>query len=267
VNHCWGKKVKKSLLLLNIFFLTFLIQSQVSAEKSITLVCSEWPGYTNADGSGLYWQLVKAVYEPLGYTVHTEITPWIRAESMVESKQADILVGDYYYPEKDGKQRLYPNWHLSVEDPIIALFKKGRHEIDDFNSLNNKTIVWMRGYDFGTIYLENIQYQYYEVDSESEGINLIQFDRYDVFLDYRSNIESILKKSDVDSSAFETEIMKLGSKLYLNFSNTNKSIGLIEIYDRRIPELLESGALERVFIDNNLSLKKFGPDRYNHSKR
>jgi len=254
-------------LLTSVFFITLFSSPEVVAEKSISVVCTEWKGYTNRDGTGIYWDIVKAVYEPLGFKVRTQIYPWKRAEFMVELKQADALVGDYYYAEKDGKERLYPLWHLSVEDPIIAIFRKDRHEIDSFNSLNDKTIIWMRGYDFDQIYLKNIRHQKREINSEAKGLNLIKFGRYDIFLDYRSNIEAASDKADIDLSFFETAIMKNGNKLYLNFSNTDNSRKLIQIYDRRIPELLKSGELKKIFKDNNSSLSKFGPDRYSSTKK
>ena len=254
-------------LLTNVFFIALLASPKVAAEKSITVVCSEWKGYTNRDGTGIYWDMVKAIYEPLGFEVHTQIVPWKRAVLMLELKQADALVGDYYYAEKQGKERLYPNWHLSVEDPIIAIFRKDRHEIDGFNSLNDKTIIWMRGYNFDKIYLSNIRHQSREVSSEADGLNLIKLDRYDVFLDYRSNIETASKKAGINLSLFETTVMKVGNKLYLSFSNTDKSRKLIQIYDRRIPELLENGELKKIFTKNNSNLIKFGPDRYSSSKR
>ncbi len=253
-------------LSISIFFITLLPFPINAAEKSILIVCTEWPGYTNPDGTGIYWDLVKAVYDPLGFKVHTKIVPWKRAELMVENKHADALIGDYYYPQKDGKERLYPKWHLSVEDPLSAIFKKGLHKIESFNSMNGKSIIWMRGYDFDKIFLKDIPHKMHEIDSTEKGLNLIMHDRYDVFLDYHANIKNVSKKIDIDFSLLETVIIKLGSKLYLNFSNTENSKKLIGFYDKRIPELLKSGELEKVFTKYNSNMSKFGPDRYNSSK-
>ncbi len=254
-------------LTVSIIFITPLISPINAAEKSISIVCAEWPGYTNQDGTGIYWELVKVVYQPLGFKVHTQVVPWKRAEIMVESNKADILVGDYYYPEKDGKTRLYPEWHLSVEDPIVGIIKKNSHKIVGFNSLLNKSVVWMRGYDFDKIYLKNIPHEMQEIDSEEKGLQLVKHDRYDVFLDYRSNLERVAKETSFNLSSFEIVIMKFGNKLFLNFSNTEHSRKLIKIYDQRIPELLKSGELEKIYKAYKSDIGKFGPGRYGGEKK
>ncbi len=232
-----------------------------ATELSIHFVCAEWEGYTNEDGTGVYWEIVKAVYEPLGYKIHTNVFPWKRAEYMVETKKTDALVGDYYYPNKDGKERLYPVWHISIEEPLVAIFIKGDHKIKDFNSLKNKSIVWLRGYDFDSIYLKDIPHTMLETDSIKKGLKLISLDCCDVFLDYISNIENAAKKININPAFFETVVVKKGNKLFLNFLNTEKSKEFIKIYDKRIPELLKSGELEEIFKKYNLTIQKFGPDQ------
>ncbi|MCP3944098.1 MAG: hypothetical protein GY710_21830 [Desulfobacteraceae bacterium] len=89
---------------------------------SIYVVCDEWKDYTNKDGTGAYWEIVKSVYEPVGIKVKTKVMPWKRVKHIVRHKDADALIGDYY--EADAKDYLYPKWHISVEDPVVAVFKK-----------------------------------------------------------------------------------------------------------------------------------------------
>ncbi|NQY93765.1 MAG: hypothetical protein HRT43_06330, partial [Campylobacteraceae bacterium] len=94
----------------------FIQATQVYAEdiKSISLTSKEWKGYTNKDGTGAYWEVVKAIYEPLGIKVNTKVLPWKRAEMTVLTKKADALLGAYYHKDKEF---IYPKWHISVEDP------------------------------------------------------------------------------------------------------------------------------------------------------
>ena len=39
----------------------------------VHLVSEEWTGGTNKDGTGLYWELARAVYEPLNIRLQSEI--------------------------------------------------------------------------------------------------------------------------------------------------------------------------------------------------
>ncbi len=43
--------------------------------KTVNVVAEHWPDYTNRDGSGVYFELVKAVFEPQGIQVSTQILP------------------------------------------------------------------------------------------------------------------------------------------------------------------------------------------------
>ena len=118
-------------------------------KRNLLFVCDEWVNYTNSDGTGAYWDIVKAVYEPLGITVKTVTMPWKRALYTVRNNDADGLVGGYY--EAGNTAFLYPNWHISVEDPVIALSRKGTIENWDregVRALEGKRVIWIRGYDF-----------------------------------------------------------------------------------------------------------------------
>jgi polar amino acid transport system substrate-binding protein len=47
--------------------------------ESITIATPVWKGWTNEDGTGLYFELLKLVYEPVGVSVQYEFVPWARA--------------------------------------------------------------------------------------------------------------------------------------------------------------------------------------------
>jgi len=52
-----------------IVFIIVLANMNSLLAKEITVISESWDGATNHDGSGLYWDIVQKVYEPLGYTV------------------------------------------------------------------------------------------------------------------------------------------------------------------------------------------------------
>ena len=96
----------------------------VFAEQEITTIhfaSEEWEGFTNADGTGLYWDIFRMIYEPVGISVQFEIVPYIRATKMVQDQQADAAVA-VYFDEFD--QALFPIRHFDY-DVVSALFKKG----------------------------------------------------------------------------------------------------------------------------------------------
>ncbi len=255
-------------LLISIVLCSFFIQhtSAISREiKSILLVCSHWPGYTNQDGTGAYWEALRAVFEPEGIIVNSRTLPWKRADMMVSAQMADAIVGDYYSPELDGKKYLYPQWHISVEDPIVVIFKQGRFPQWPINGIlcfDGQTIGWIRGYDFDSQTWWSVNAAIHEINNVHDGLAMLLRNRLDALVDYRSTIITESKKAGLDITILEIKTIKPGEKLYLKFSNTNRSRVLIKIYDRRMEELAASGVIEDIYKKWALPLEKFGREHY-----
>ena len=88
----------------------------------IHFVSEAWEDVTNADGTGLCWELFRNVYEPRGIQVKFEIVPYARATNMVQQQQADASVG-VYLDEYD--HALFSEWHY-LQDRVLAILKKAR---------------------------------------------------------------------------------------------------------------------------------------------
>ncbi len=231
---------------------------------SIFVVCDEWKNYTNKDGTGAYWEVLKSVYEPVGIDVTTKTMPWKRVLMMVKKKKADALVGDYY--DAKSADYLYPTWHISVEDPVVAVFKKGtikNWENTGIRSLEGKRVVWIRGYDFEINFLKGIHVIQHEITTIPQGLRLIDSGRDDVFLDYESSVRHEAKKLHFNlDQDYEIKRATPGNKLYVVFAKTETSKELVRIFDRRMTLLAETGEIEKIYLKWGLEAKKFGKERF-----
>ena len=213
--------------------------------ERIKIVSQEWPGYTNGDGSGFYWEIVKAVYQPLDAPLTLEVLPWKRAKHLVRKQEASAYLGDYFYPNADAF--LYPQWHLSVEEDVVVVFARGSLDWEEqqLSSLVNEKVAWVRGYGFEKGFLKDIPLELVEVDSAEQGMKLLKKGRVSALIDYPSSMAS----SDLlATDAFVTEVAKKGEKLYVVFSNTESSNKLIEMFDARMPQLIQSGELKQIYL-------------------
>ncbi len=245
--------------LLIIIFLLIGFSSAFADVKEILVVCSEWNNYTNKDGTGAYWEILKSVYEPVGIKVKTMTMPWKRAVSKTKSKKVDAIVGVYY--EANATDFLYPKWHISVEDPVVAIFKKGNitnwHSLG-IKSLEGKKVVWIRGYDFNLNLLKGIGAFKQEITKISQGLKLIERGRADVFLDYETDIkhEAMNLNFNLDKD-YEIKEAKIGNKLYVAFAKTEKSKDLIGIFDNKMALLSKTGEIEKIYVKWGFGVKKF----------
>ncbi len=235
-------------VMLTIFWGHILIaQAEDAPITTINLITSEWPGYTNKDGTGLYFDLIKAVYEPEGIQMKFELVPWKRAQALVK-KTADAIVGETMLPDED---YLYPQWPIDIEE-VTVIFKKGADvKWNGESTLENKTVSWIRGYDF-QMYL-HVKLNMLEVDNLQSGLLMLDAGRIDFLIDYEDfimeEVENIRNtvKPDFALEQYQMESLRLGAKVYVAFVNSSRGKRLVEIFDRRMAQLYESGALDAMY--------------------
>jgi len=210
---------------------------------TIHIVTPEWEGITRKDGTGLYFDIIRAVYEPVGIQMKHEIVPWKRAILKIRHHQADALPGGYYISREDVDD-LFPLHPIDVEI-TSAVFKKGKiANWEGQKSIAGKRGIWFRGYDYHKYMDAKVRFD--EIDEAKQGWNLIDADRYDFYMDALKDIENYIKTHQVDRGRYEIRPV-IRKPLYLRFANTPKSKKLIGIYDRRISVLSDSGELKRLF--------------------
>lgn len=248
------------------------MNTPMESERVVSVVCDTWVNYTNKDGTGAYWEIVKAVFEPAGYEVACRTMPWKRAKNEVINKNADALIGEYYSETGNGTDYLYPQWHISIEDPVVALFKKGRIKEWDkrgIYALENNRVAWIRGYDYDTGFLKGIPVMKHEVSEISTGLAHIFRDMVDVFLDYESGIrheaEGMSFTLNLDRDC-EIRIAKPGSRLYVVFANRARSEILIRLFDDRMKMLVETGEIDKIYSKWGQRMNKFQKERYDGNK-
>jgi polar amino acid transport system substrate-binding protein len=210
---------------------------------TIRIATPSWPGQTNEDGTGLFFDIVRGVYDPAGIKMEFEIVPWKRAEKMIESNEADAMLSALRR-----KGRLTPKYPMWIEYTGAVFKKDNITNWKDKQSLNGKKAVWLRGYDFHTVsHLKGITFSgWSEVDDYAQGWAMLDKNRADAYIDALADIEAYIKENKPDMNIYRVEII-WGDNAYMSFAKTEKSNKLIEIYDQKIIELFKSGELEKFF--------------------
>lgn len=203
----------------------------------LLIVSEEWVDYTNADGTGLAWDLMRKVFEPAGYKVRTRQEPYTRAFGLVQRGEADIWVGSY----KDEADSLYPRWNFDV-DHVYALGLASRAS-PDVSQLGQYKLAWVRGYEYQR-YLPNIK-RYTEVQRRSGILSMIDLGRADYYIDALSEIQALLRDSPRQASYKVTHVAEL--PLYIGFTNSPKGRRLREVFDQRMDALVPGGQLREIF--------------------
>ncbi|MDD3049909.1 MAG: transporter substrate-binding domain-containing protein [Candidatus Cloacimonetes bacterium] len=229
--------MKRMYLILALLIITVISFAQIT---NLTAVTEEWQDCTHADGTGLYWEILKLVYEPEGITVNHGTYPYARAQNMVQTKEADILVGPYL---DEIEQVIYSKHHID-NDLVFAVFKKDK--VADWKGKESLkgTIGWVRGYAYDK-YL-GMKLDYYEVNNTETGLKMLNAGRLDFFLDAEAQLEPTFESGELNKDDFRIEeVLKL--PLHLAFTDNAKGKELKEIYEKRMDVLIKSGELKKLF--------------------
>lgn len=228
--------------------------------KHISIVSDEWINYTNKDGSGAYWEVVRAVFEPLNITVQPRVMPWIRAELTVKNQQADALVGSYHQGNKQA-ELIFPKWHISMEDPIIAVYKNNKgieFQTENLLSFQPLKLIWVRGYEFDKTLFKGMTIKKHLISKPRQALIMLKLNRADVFIDYEYDIKEAALDADIDlDNQYKMEIIKSGNKLYVAFSNTPRGIKLSKLFDQQMESLANNGTIQAIYKRWGFASNKF----------
>ncbi|MCL1089067.1 transporter substrate-binding domain-containing protein [Shewanella profunda] len=168
---------------------------------------------SNGEYTGLGVDILNRFAEQQKVTIHYQIAPWRRAQSMVERGQADILIGPYHTKEREAL--LAFSERAFYRDEIVFYARKDRINSwnGEYHSIKNQRIGKMQGWSYGATFTEQTQ---------TLTIN--------EFVDLKSGVER-LSRGDLDLLATNRRNTD-AEQLKLKISNTIEPIlPIIDIQD------------------------------------
>lgn len=211
--------------------------------KSMSVVAPEWEGYTNADGTGLYWDIFRAIYEPEGIKVNPKTVPWNRAMKMVSKYRTyNAIVGEY---RNTDEQVIFPIYPIDVEYMSVLSKKQNGANWGGLKSLSGRTVGWIKDYD--VIHESKRDFTLKEFRNIEQGIRLLEAGTIDFLIDDWDEIAAAMQEYKMSTTEYSVNEMPEGKDLFAAFSIDNLSRELIVIYNERIPELAESGELAKIY--------------------
>ena len=234
--------MKKLVFLTLVFLLCSLCFPALAGNSpgEIIFASEEWSNATNRDGTGLYWDIFRAVYGSLGIRSKIIIQPYDESVGLVKQQKADAAVGIYPDLIRGTMYSRYP----FVKDYVVVFFKKDRFvHWEGQRTLQNRKVAWIQGYSYDEYLVVPVIKK--EFDSREEILRSLDDDQIDFYMDTRNDIEALLNKDIIDVTPYTVETV-LELDRYLVFANNNKGKKLKHIFDHRFPLLVKSGEIERL---------------------
>lgn len=226
-------------LLIGLCATVLLVQAQeAQVPGKVMLASEEWNDYTNKDGSGLAWDVLRQVFEPAGITVQTRSVPYTRSVGLAQRGEVDGWVGSY---RDEAGDVLYPYWNFD-SDHIYALCL-ATAPTPSIATLGNYRLAWVRGYKYEE-YLPNV-HRFNQIERRDGILPMLQHGRADFYIDAYTEARFVLGQADDPTQFKLTHIAEL--PLYVGFADTDRGRALMAVYDRRMAALVKSGELKPVF--------------------
>ena len=206
-----------------------------------------WENQVNADGTGLFFDLLHAVYDPVGITLQVSFVPIKRACLMLQNKEIDASVG--FYSDEVGKTIGW-NFYQTPKHPIItekfcAVFKKNKHDHWRYpESLTNARVCWIEGYDLKDRIPVSMNYQ--KAATQKQAWNLLKTDRIDFYVDAASDSLSAAKQHKIALEGYEYGPM-WEDKMYIPFAITEQGTYFMTVFDQRMEQLWDNGQLAQIY--------------------
>lgn len=230
--------VRRWLLIALCAFAFWVQAEQPPVPGKIVLASEQWNAYTNKDGSGLAWDLLRQVFEPAGISVQTRSVPYTRSVGLAQRGEVDGCVGSYR-DEVSGV--LYPHWNFDA-DHIYAL-GLATAPTPTLATLGDYRLAWVRGYKYEQ-YLPNVR-RFNQIERRDGILPMLQHGRADFYIDALTEARYVLSESQ-DPALFKlTHIAEL--PLYIGFADTERGRALMAVYDQRFASLVKTGELKAIF--------------------
>ena len=201
--------------------------------KTITVVAGAWGEFSKADGTGLYFDVLREALAQSDIELNIRVTNWKRAKQMFYAGRADVLLADF---RGSGDRRFVPDWHLNMDPPVLLF---SLQPVKDLRSLQGKAVGWMLGYDYGD-YLP-VAVNGIEVSAEKFGFDMLQFGRLDAYISYQDNVPDGLLPQ------LQQRQLTPAQALYPLFQNTFSGRQLAADFDLGMQRLYQSGRLHQLY--------------------
>lgn len=239
-------RVKKQTIASSVvsFILVFSLSvtfSHATEVKDINVSSEAWEDATNKDGTGLYWDIIRLIYEPVGVAVKLDTSSYARSVALVKQSRADAWVGSYL-DEEEGI--IYPKSYFDA-DVVAAMFIDATgNQWQGEQSLEGKNVGWIKGYELHE-YLD-VAFNKRELINRDSVVSLLKSGRLDYFIDAVAEFDTHFSEALKKDTTLRLETIK-HLNLYLGFANSPKGQKLADIFDERFALILENGSLKKLF--------------------
>jgi len=214
------------------------ISASISAETT-TLCSMERPGLSQKDGTGYYWELLRAIYQEENIELKHRSAPFKRCLQLVERGMVDGAVAVFSTPERAMKFN-YPKSRLNVSTYGLIYLKET--SLEEINNVDSSVGI-IRGYDFSAWLPANIKLV--RLNGNTQAIGMLKLKRIQYHADDLQDVLLTLKKMGEPQDQFVFKSIHT-KNLYVPFTKNARGQRMADSFDAGLKKASERGELKRL---------------------
>jgi len=233
----------------NKFLLVLLLCIPVNSYAEKVVICSaEFPGFTNKDGSGYYWDILRKIFTSESMEFEYASIPFSRCLISLEQGKVDGVAA-FFKTAKRMKKFTYAKSRIHFSS--YGLFYL---EHTKFNGLDNikGRVGKVRGYDFSTWLPATMSFEL--LKDPVQGIKMLNAGRIKYYAEDTADFEFTLKRTPRARLSDYNRTIILTKDLFSAFSKSKKGQRLANVFDKGLARLAKSGVIQE--ISDNYEIKK-----------
>lgn len=235
----------------------FLLWGQTPAmSDEITIVADEWCPYNckeNEQDVGIFLEVVRKIYEPMGYTITYKTMPWSRAIEDTRNGKFNAVIGAVHDEVPDFVFPIFPTIEVSTG---FYTLPANPWTYKDAQGLQNISLGVIQDYLYNSdvnLYIKNNKDNFQRIqvvsgdNALSKNIQKLLHGRIDAIIEDKAVMAYYMKKFNLaDQIRFAGETSREG--LFVAFSpNVEESKTYSKIFDDGLSRLRRSGELKEIF--------------------
>ena len=240
--------------------LLFIFSAAGATAETISIRADYWypmNGDPKSDAPGYMVELAKAIFEPQGIKVDYQLMPWSRAIQETRIGKIDCVIGAYKVSVPDF---LFARQHWGNDETFFYKLKSDPWVYKgDVKALQNRKIGVISDYSYGETLdgvFKKLKVQGAKGDKALEtNIMKIISKRIDTMIESEYVMDSKLAKLNLSEQIVSAGNTLQGEPMYLACHPGSRRVqGFVEIVNRTMPNMQQSGELERILNKYNIAV-------------
>ena len=203
------------------------------------------PGNDSVSLKGYSWDILRASFHLMDYSIELNVSPWARAMKLVSAGNKDILFPTGKNSERQ-KTFIYSKEPINRANFRIYVRHNSPIEWKGLESMKGLTIGERRGFNYGDKWNSLEGVNKLKLDSTLQGFKMLDAGRVDGIVSYEFITDYALKNAGWKNTYKKLPVFDSTAEYLVALRSNPRAQQLLDDFDEGKKQLIEQGGLKRI---------------------